>query len=439
MSKIDHFDNEVVIAVIGLGYVGLPTALAFHKSGFNVIGVDISESVVEKLHLRESPLIDSSVEVIIPEQSETWKTSSDFSKTVPESDIILITVPTPINKEKKPDLTHVESALKNVLSNLGEKSGKIIVLESTVFPGVTESISNNLSKELNLEEGRDFHLAYSPERVSPGDESFSIGGISRIIGANEKDIGERLVTIYSEITSEDCTYVGSIKIAEASKLMENVQRDVDIALTNEMAIILQKMEIDVEEVLDAASTKLSFHRHKPGIGVGGHCIPVDPYYYIEISRLLGVPSIMSEVSREVNEAMPALAASEIIEIMNRDNESDILLLGFSYKPELGDCRMTPVLELSKELHHKGLKVHIWDPYVKDSDFPDFVEIVEDPYSTSKIGAVVLCTAHKLCINLDWSKMLECCPSAIIYDGRRELVPEEMQTIGWQYFGVGYSG
>lgn len=425
------------IVVVGLGYVGLPTSLAFHDAGFSVHGIDINESVIRKLSSGVSHLSDSSEELEIPVDSETWSVGSSFSEAIPEADVVLISVPTPTTSGKEPDLSFVSGAFKSVLSNLRKGRCPIMVLESTVFPGITNSISARLSGELGIKCGEDFELAYSPERVSPGEVGKSASNVARIVGSNDPEIGEKMADIYSMITAGGCTYVGSIEVAEAAKMVENTQRDIDLAFTNELAKVLPEMGIDVEEVLDAAATKWNFHRHKPGIGVGGHCIPVDPYYYMQFSREVGIPSIISPAARELNESMPRHSAEIILSSIPVGG--NILVLGMAYKPNVGDFRETPVFPMVEHLISKGSRVYIWDPYISDdSKTPIKAITIEDPFEKSlDVDCVVLATAHEECLSLGWSKLLECISGNMLYDGPRVLDSKKMTEIGWRYSGVGF--
>lgn len=439
MSFLNRPLLEMKIAVIGLGYVGLPTAIALHNSGFQVSGVDISEGVVNKIRLGESPLMDSSSNLKIPVESERWSVTTKFEDSVPDSDVVLITVPTPVKSDNSPDLSFVEGAFESVLRNLGKTKNKIVVLESTVFPGVTTEISSKMASEIGLKVGEDFHIAYSPERVSPGEEGKTVEKISKIVGAEDPEIGIMLEGLYSEMTDGGCVFVGSTAVAEAAKLIENVQRDVDIALANEFANVLSEMGLDADAVLSASSSKWSFHRHYPGIGVGGHCIPVDPYYYIQCAANMGVPSSIAPVARLINERMPVLSAKKVLDGIGGKENPKILILGFSYKPELGDCRMTPVLPLVNELSKKTNDILIWDPHVDERDFPNGFKRIEDPESVENLDAVILATAHSACIGIDWNILKRNCDPAFLFDGRRSLDPERMKSMGWKYSGVGYPG
>jgi UDP-N-acetyl-D-galactosamine dehydrogenase len=423
------------ISVVGLGYVGFPAALAFHDAGFNVSGIDISEEVVTAISEGRSPISDSTENLEIPVLSENWSVSNKFDS-VTESNVVIITVPTPIKNYSKPDLSFVFSAFRSVFSRLDNNMGTIVILESTVSPGTTRRVSEKVADEFQLKVGVDCHVCYSPERVSPGDGK-TVRNVSRVIGSDDQEIGKIVIGLYSKITSEQCKLVSSIEVAEAAKMVENVQRDIDIAFVNELSSVLPKMGIDVEEVLDAAATKWSFHRHRPGIGVGGHCIPVDPYYYIEASNNSGVPSRLAPVAREINEEMPDISAQAILKLIGDDTKGKrVMILGYSYKPNIGDIRMTPVLKLAEKLNESGMKIIVWDPHVSSESIPSWIQVVEDPLEESGMEIIVLATAHEECINLDWKRLLLNTPTRKIFDGRRAMNSSEMETLGWEYSGVG---
>ena len=371
----------------------------------------------------------------IPVWCERWGVSKNFDS-VTDSKVVIITVPTPTKNNSEPDLSYVSSAFRSVFSKIENNLGTIVILESTVAPGTTRRVSEKIADEFQLKEGIDYYLCYSPERVSPGDGK-TVRNVSRVIGSNDQEIGEFVSELYSKITSEKCKLVSSIEVAEAAKMIENVQRDIDIAFVNELASILPKLGIDVEEVLDAAATKWSFHRHHPGIGVGGHCIPVDPYYYIEASKNSGVPSRLAPVARKINEEMPIISAQEILNLIDGvTKDKRVLILGYSYKPNIGDIRMTPVLKLAEKLKDCGVEVIVWDPHVNTANIPSWIRISEDPFDESELEIIVLATAHDECINLDWGRLLQNTTNGKIFDGRRVMIPSEMETIGWKYSGVG---
>ena len=434
MQKIDR--KEIKISVVGLGYVGLPTALNFHKAGFSVVGVDISEKVVESLKNRDLHLSDSSFTEKIPIEGNSWKVTTDFSE-IARSDVVLITVPTPVNEDRTPNLTYVNSSISSVLDNINRRKKTIVVLESTVFPGVTRQVIERLSAEKGVEIGEEVVPAYCPERVDPGPGGREIQSVAQIVGCDDPEVGKFLASLFSRITSEESTYVGEIEVAEAAKLIENVQRDIDIALANELSIILPKIGLDVEQVLDAASTKWNFHRHKPGVGVGGHCIPVDPYYYIDLAESIGEPALLAIASRKINSRMPDFSAQQISDIFKGNlSKRKLLFLGYSYKPGLGDTRETPVEEMTRKLSDMGSEILIWDPLVDTEYFPDWALIVEDPYDLENVDMVVLTTAHREVIELDWEELMRVCKKATVYDGRRVLDESKLVNSGWAYFGVG---
>ena len=430
--------GDETICVVGLGYVGLPTAIAFHSAGFRVIGVDVSERVVEVLNNGESPLIDSSSSLVIPLDSEKWMITDDFQEAIPASDVILITVPTPVNPDNSPNLSYVESAAKSVLKNVDRTKRTAVVLESTVYPGVTRRILGSECERLGLSTEM-VTLAYCPERVNPGDFERGIESVSQIVGCDDAELGLHLETLFGKITQEGSTYVGKMEVAEASKLIENVQRDIDIALANELAMVLPRIGVDVEDVLSAAATKWNFHRHTPGIGVGGHCIPVDPYYYIELSENAGFPSMLASSSRKINNSMPINAANEILTILHSKNTPRILILGYSYKANVGDIRETPVEPLASYLKEGGCEVLIHDPLVDREEIPNWAEVVSEPTKCKDLDLVIMATYHEeynFSNTRFWKKMFSIMKRAIIYDGRRVLPREDMESSGWLYYGVG---
>ena len=437
MNESVNSRTEKRICVVGLGYVGLPTAVAFHEAGFDVVGVDVSEATISKILVGENPLIDESTELKIPFNSKTWMVTTDFEKAIPLSDLILITVPTPVNKDNSPDLSYVTSASLSVLKNIDKSKNTIVVLESTVYPGVTREILGGICDELGIQQGIEATLAYCPERVNPGDATRGIESVAQIVGCDDKEVGEYLAKIFGEITKESSTYVGKIEVAEASKLIENVQRDIDIALSNELAMVLPKMGIDVEDVLAAAATKWNFHRHSPGIGVGGHCIPVDPYFYISMAEEVGFPSLLSSSARRVNNSMPVNSAREILSKIDVDGEKKILILGYSYKAEVGDIRETPVEYMVDFLVKNGCEVVVWDPYVEQEEYPEGIEVINDPFLVKNIDIIVLATGHSKITDLEWVRMgNQFRGSPIIYDGRRVLEKNMFDDMGWEYCGIG---
>jgi nucleotide sugar dehydrogenase len=433
--------GDLTVGIIGLGYVGLPTAIGFHDAGFTVWGVDVSQRTVDMVRAGENPTGDPDVDDIVPAPgTERWNITNSSAEAVPHCDAILVTVPTPITHDLKPDLSYVAAAGRDVFRAIPKGSNTIVVLESTVYPGVTAQTWMPIIEELGLEIGEDLEIAYCPERFNPGDPAHGVRQVARVIGCSNPDIGEALVALYSKLTSEDVRYVGKLEVAEAAKVIENVQRDINIALVNELARIFPALDVDVEDVLSAAATKWNFHRYTPGVGVGGHCIPVDPYYMIQRAADVGVPAGLITAARAVNRSMPSHVAGVLSDLMWNAGvpagEAKVLLLGWSYKAEVGDPRETPAEPLAETLMSKGITVGAWDPHLEDAMYPAGVEVVSDISSAQGYDMAVLVTAHKACLALDWSSLAKQMRTPLIYDGRRVLDLEELKSCGWNAFAVG---
>ena len=438
-SKADSCD--LTIGVIGLGYVGLPTIIGFHDAGFEVWGVDISQRTVDTILRGENPTGDPDVNDIIPApDSKGWNITTSTEEAVHNCDVLIVTVPTPVTDDLKPDLSYVKNAGRAIFNAITKGSRTVVILESTVYPGVTAQTWLPEIEEAGIEIGVDVEIAYCPERFNPGDSEHGVRTVARVIGCANQEVGESLIPLYSKLTSENVSFVGDIEIAEASKVIENVQRDINIALINELARIFPVLGIDVEDVLSAAATKWNFHRYTPGVGVGGHCIPVDPYYLIQRAADVGVPTELITAARAVNRTMPIHVADMLNEILYRAGvkagEGRILLLGWSYKPEVGDPRETPAEPLFEALKSKNIKVASWDPHLVKSDFPSGVEVVENIDSAKDFDLVVLTTAHRACLELDFEKLASRMRNAIFYDGRRVMDLNSLQTMGWQTHAVG---
>ena len=434
-------NGDLTVGIIGLGYVGLPTAIGFHDAGFNVWGVDISQRTVDMVKRGENPTGDPDVNDIIPAPgTERWNITTSTPEAVPHCDVILVTVPTPVTEDLKPDLTYVQKAGRAVFESIINGSRTMVVLESTVYPGVTAQTWLPEVEDIGLEIGVDVEIAYCPERFNPGDPAHGVRQVARVIGCANPEVGASLVGLYSRLTTEDVRYVGKLEVAEASKVIENVQRDINIALVNELARIFPVMGVDVEDVLSAAATKWNFHRYTPGVGVGGHCIPVDPYYMIQRAADVGVPAELITAARAVNRTMPIHVAGVLNEILYKagvpSGEGKVLLLGWSYKAEVGDPRETPAEPLCEALQAKDVAISAYDPHLKPSDFPEGVEVVTDIDSAEGYDLAVLVTAHRACLDIDWAGLSSRMRNPIMYDGRRVLDLAELEAKGWQTHAVG---
>ena len=434
-------NGELTVGIIGLGYVGLPTAVGFHDAGFNVWGVDISERTVRMVLAGENPTGDPDVDDIIPDpNSPRWHITTSTSEAVPHCDVVLVTVPTPVTEDLKPDLTYVTGAGRSVFESIVKGSRTIVVLESTVYPGVTAQTWLPLVDELGMQIGKDVEIAYCPERFNPGDPAHGVRQVARVVGCSNPDVGNGLVELYRRLTSEDVRYVGKLEVAEAAKVIENVQRDINIALVNELARIFPELGVDVEDVLSAAATKWNFHRYTPGVGVGGHCIPVDPYYMMQRAADVGVPAELITAARAVNRTMPLHVATVLNEILYRagvpSGSAKVLLLGWSYKAKVGDPRETPAEPLTAALLAKEIEVYAYDPHLDPSQFPDQVTVVEDITTASGFDLAILVTAHDNCVNIDWNGLGKRMRKPILYDGRRVLDLDSISDMGWQVYAVG---
>ena len=429
------------IGIIGLGYVGLPTAIGFRDAGFNVWGVDLSERIVNALHEGNNPLGDPDLDDMIPKPgSDRWSITTDTKEATKECDVLIVTVPTPVSEDLKPDLSYVESAGRAVFEATVKGSRKVVILESTVYPGVTASSWLPILEELGLEEGKDIEIAYCPERFNPGDPNHGVRQVARVIGCSNSVVGQSLVNLYQRLTSEDVRYVGKVEVAEATKVIENVQRDINIALVNELAQIFPELDLDVEDVLSSAATKWNFHRYTPGIGVGGHCIPVDPYYMMQRAQEVGVPAELITAARAVNRMMPKHVSGVLRDLLYQSGvpagEGRVLFLGWSYKAGVGDARETPAEPLAKNLMDSGISVSTWDPYLTTDDIPKDINVIDDLDNARGFDMVVLATAHKECIEIDWNSLLGKMRTPILYDGRRVLNLSSMQAMGWKANAVG---
>ena len=435
-------NRNATICIIGLGYVGLPTAIFFAEKGFNVIGVDKKKEIIDKVnkgisHLGELGLDERLGKVVsLKKLYATTNTKDAVSK----SDVSILIVPTPITKDKEPDLSYVESAGLEVKEGL--KKGQLIILESTVYPGVTEEVLQPILESTGLKAGVDFGLAYCPERYNPGDLEHTIENVKRIVGGINDEWGEISKDLYAHVIKAGVTKVRDIKTAEAAKVIENIQRDLNIALMNELSLIFEKMGIDIMDVIKAASTKWNFNVYYPGAGVGGHCLPVDPYYLVAKARGLGYHSKVITAGRAINDHMPhhvfEMLRDSLNEVEKPVKNSKIVVLGFSYKENVGDARETPVEHLICELKKAKADITIVDPYVEGDFIKSFgVKVECDPYKALKnADALVLMTGHQKFKELDLENIKKIMRIPILIDGRRIYDKENVIKLGFNYKGVG---
>jgi len=388
------------ISVIGLGYVGLPIAVAFGQSR-EVIGFDISKNRISDLkngfdktnEVKNDALESSNINFI-----------SDFKK-LSEADFHIITVPTPVDKTKKPNLEALLSASDTVGKIL--KEGDIVVYESTVYPGLTEEeCAPVLEKQSGLKCGKDFFLGYSPERINPGDKKNTLSSIIKIVSAQDKNTLNIISDVYSLIVDAGVYKAPSIKVAEAAKVIENTQRDLNIALINELAILFEKMDIDTQDVLKAAGTKWNFLSFEPGL-VGGHCVGVDPYYLTYKSSMLGYTPEVILAGRKINDGIGKYIADIVIDkLKNKYDDFDrlvVTILGVTFKENISDIRNTKVLDIINELKKHSLQVQIHDPLANNDDFEIQYKLNLTKLSDlRKSDVIILAVPHSNFIKQGWS-------------------------------------
>tara|TARA_A100001388_G_scaffold175250_2_gene131111 strand:- start:9767 stop:11041 length:1275 start_codon:yes stop_codon:yes gene_type:complete len=388
---------DKTIAIIGMGYVGLPLAIEFSKK-FNVIGFDISSERISSL----LEGVDSTNEIEPSMLNSSNLVLTDNEEMLFSADIYIVTVPTPIDSDKKPDLSPLLNATRTIAKKINK--GNIIIYESTVFPGCTEDIcANEIEKISKYKFNSDFFLGYSPERINPGDKKHTIDKIVKVTSGSNEDTALFIDNLYKEIITAGTYMAPSIKVAEAAKVIENTQRDINIALINELSIIFNLLEIDTEEVLKAASTKWNFLNFKPGL-VGGHCIGVDPYYLTYKSQELGHNPEVILSGRRINDEMGNYCAREILKKFDEQNlelsNLNVLIMGFTFKENCPDIRNTKIVDIVNTLQKSGISVDIYDPWVNIEyaiTHYDF-NFVPKPVH-KKYDAVIIATAHSEFINM----------------------------------------
>jgi UDP-N-acetyl-D-glucosamine dehydrogenase len=362
-EKIER--NSAIIGVIGLGYVGLPLLAAFHRAGFATIGFDVDPEKIRALKAGQSYLKhlgDALVKDL--KDGAKFDASQDFSR-LGEADVLISCVPTPLGPHLEPDLSYVQKTAEDIAKTL--RTQQLIVLESTTYPRTTREIMLPRFEARGLKCGKDFYLAYSPEREDPGRKDFNTQSIPKLVGGIDPISGELATMLYRKAIKQVIP-VSSAEVAEAAKLLENIYRAVNIALVNEMKMVLDAMGIDVWEVIRAASTKpFGFQAFYPGPGLGGHCIPIDPFYLTWKAREVGMPTRFIELAGEVNRNMPAYVVNKTVLALNDHGKAvkgaKILLLGLAYKPDVDDVRESPSFELIEQLEKLGAEVDYHDPQV----------------------------------------------------------------------------
>lgn len=394
--------KKAKIGIIGLGYVGLPLAVNFAKNGFKVYGIDIDKDRVERLNRGESYILDvPRSDIALVKKEGLLSVTTDFS-IIRQLDAVIICVPTPLYKTKEPDVSYIVSAVRNIKRYM--KRAQIIVLESTTYPGTTEEVMLPVLETGGMKEGKDFYLAFSPERIDPGNKNYDTKNTPKIIGGISRE-STRIARILYEQAVDTVVPVSSSKVAEMVKLLENTFRIVNIGMINEIMLMCDRLGVDVWEVIEAAKTKpYGFMPFYPGPGVGGHCIPVDPIYLSWKARMHGFEARFIDLASHVNSEMPHYVVSKIAEGLNERKQAlkgaKVMLMGVAYKKDVKDLRESPALEIIDMLNKKGVIVSYYDPYLPYLKI-DGINLTGSKFTRESIKAadcVVVVTDHS---NVDY--------------------------------------
>jgi UDP-N-acetyl-D-glucosamine dehydrogenase len=406
--------RELAVGVVGLGYVGLPLAVELAKAGFQVTGIDIDGARVAQLLARESYIKDVADEEIAAQVDEGRLSATTDPSIIAGLDAVVICVPTPLGKTRDPDVSYILAAAEQVARHF--HPGMLVVMESTSYPGTTEEVLYPSLAVNGAEAGKDFFLAFSPERIDPGNQKFRLANTPKIVGGYTPVCGEVAAAFYGTICAE-VYQVSSCRAAEMVKLLENTFRSVNIALVNEMALMCDRLDIDTWDVINAAATKpFGYMPFYPGPGLGGHCIPVDPHYLTWKLRTLNYQARLVELASEINAAMPEHVVRLVADALNDASKSvkgsRILVLGVAYKKDIDDVRESPALDIIRLLKARGAEVEYFDPYVPElRDIADGTMRSIDgvPEACAEFDCVVVCTNHT---GIDWPAVIDASPLLI---------------------------
>ncbi|MGE8033510.1 nucleotide sugar dehydrogenase [Lysinibacillus sp. NPDC093692] len=420
LKKIKSRDFK--IAVIGLGYVGLPLAVEKAKAGFRTIGFDILQDRVDMVNQGVNyigDVVDEDLKQLV--ENKMLTATNDFT-CIKDVDFIAICVPTPLNSHQEPDISYVVNSAKSIAKHL--KPETIVVLESTTYPGTTEEVLKPILEEgSDLICGKDFYLGFSPERVDPGNLIYKTKNTPKVVGAVGEEAAEVIATVYKTVLESDVHIVSSPAVGEMEKVLENIYRNVNIAVVNELAMLCEKMNIDIWEVIDAAKTKpYGFQAFYPGPGVGGHCIPLDPYYLSWKAKEYNFHTTLIEASMTINHKMPEYCVERMSKILNKFKkplaDSKILLLGVAYKGDISDYRESPALKVVEELEKHGSIVNYFDPYVESFNLNSVEHKSVQELSIELLQCqdlVIITTAHS---NIDYNFVQE--NSKFIFDTKNAM-------------------
>ncbi len=409
-------NRKARVGIVGLGYVGLPLAVEFAKAGFEVIGIDLSESKVAKVNAGESYIADIPAGVFKPlVESGKIRATSDFG-TISQLDTVNICVPTPLRKTKDPDMSYIVSACQQIAKYFHK--GMLVILESTTYPGTTAEVVLPMLETADLKVGRDFFLCFSPERVDPGNPNFHTANIPKVVGGSTAACTEVGALFYSQALQK-VVPVSSTQVAEMVKLLENTFRMINIGLANEIAMMCGRMGIDVWEVIEAAATKpFGFMPFFPGPGLGGHCIPIDPFYLSWKTKQAGIEARFIELAGYINGQMPLFVVDKVQNALNEHSKSvkgsHIHVLGVAYKKDIDDVRESPAVDIIQLLERRGAEMSYSDPFVAHVRF-EGMDLCSDEAAMAKADCVVIVTDHS---GFDYKALVEKVP--LIVDTRNAL-------------------
>jgi len=436
--------KNATVCVIGLGYVGVPLAVASAQAGFNVLGVDVDASKVDQINRGVCYVEDKYSEDLLPGLvgSGKIKAYTKISEAVPRADITIVCVPTPLNKEGEPDLSFLRSVAKSLAGQMTDY--KLIVVESTSYPGTTEEVFRPIVERGGKRAGTDFALVYSPERIDYGNASFGVRSIPKVVGGVDEDSTRLGAAFYTAILQAKVVAVSGPSVAEATKMLENVFRYVNIALVNELAVLHETLGVDFIEAVDAAATKpFGFMAHYPGPGVGGHCIPKDPFYLVYKAKKAGFSLRMVSAAEVLNNGMPRHTVERLMKTLRKMKKSPrkvkVALWGLSYKGGVKDTRRSPSVDLLKIFQRLGVKVVAYDPFV------EIIKVGSVQYASASsildsvkgADAVVIATNHAAFRAVDLSEVkAKMNPDPVLFDTRNLRTRKESEEAGFTYLATG---
>lgn len=424
------------VAVVGLGYVGLPLAVAFGKRGHDVIGFDVQEQKLRELSSGIDKMGEVSSEDLTAAKINYTSNASEMSS----AEFIIVAVPTPVDQHHQPDLTPLIKASESIAPHLN--NGVIVMYESTVYPGVTEEVCLPILKAAGKKQNVDFKIGYSPERINPGDKLHTIDKIIKVVSGQDAETLEAAAKLYESVVDAGVHRASSIKVAEAAKVIENTQRDLNIALMNELSIIFEKMNISTREVLKAAGTKWNFLNFYPGL-VGGHCIGVDPYYLTHRAEALGyIPQVIT-AGRRINDGMSKVVAEKLVKLLIQNGSgvkaAKVLVLGTTFKEDVPDFRNSKVVDLIKELQDFLIEVSAHDPHIETGQpLPELDLKCTDLKSDKKYDAIILAVGHQAYKDYkleDFVTFYKNSDTKILIDIQAKFTDAKPQQLGFDYWSL----